>query len=43
MVPYARNGLQNGLRLVVDAESYDYTYSTSNGEGWVLSLGHHVS
>jgi hypothetical protein len=43
MVPFARNGLQNGLVLVVDTETFDYTFSASSGEGLVLSLMHHVS
>ena len=42
MVPNAKSGFQNGLVLIVDAETYDYTVSVSNGEGFMLSLMHHV-
>ena len=42
MVPYSRNGLQNGLTLIVDAESFDYSISATHGEGFVISPMHHV-
>lgn len=42
MVPYSRNGLQNGLTLIVDAESFDYSVSATHGEGFVISPMHHV-
>ena len=42
MVPNAKSGFQNGLVLIVDAETYDYTVSVSNGVGFMLSLMHHV-
>ena len=43
MVPFAKNSLHNGLEIIVDSETYDYSVSSTSSEGLVLSLMHHVS
>ena len=40
--PGSEVGKANGLSILLDAETYDYTVSVSNGEGFMLSLMHHV-
>ena len=42
MVTYARNGLDNGFHLLLDAEVYDYGFSQSHSEGFVLSILHQL-
>ncbi len=42
MVPFAKSSLNNGLQLVIDTETYDYTVSSRESEGLIMSLGHHV-
>ena len=39
---FARNGLTNGLELLLDAEVFDYASSKSGNEGFVLSVLHHL-
>ena len=41
-IPFARNGLTNGLKLLLDAEVFDYASSKSGNEGFVLSVLHHL-
>ena len=36
-------GKENGLRLLVDAETFDYMYHLNPGEGFKLSVHHHKS
>ena len=38
----SRNGLANGLELLLDAEVYDYGSSKFGTEGFVLSILHHL-
>ena len=40
--PFARNGLANGLTLLLDVEVYDYASSTTGSEGMFLSVLHHL-
>ena len=40
--PSARNGLVNGLQLILDAESYDYASSETGTEGFFLSMLHQL-
>ena len=42
MVSYAKNSVTNGLELVMDVESYDYSVSSTSSEGIVLSILHQV-
>ena len=42
MEPFARNGINNGLQLVIDAETYDYASSQTGGTGFTLSILHHL-
>ena len=39
---FARNGLSNGLELLLDAEVYDYALSKSGMEGFALSVLYHL-
>lgn len=41
-LPGARNGANNGLKILLDTESFDYTSSFSGAEGFVLSILHHL-
>ena len=38
----ARNGIKNGLQILLDAETYDYGSSPNGGEGFILSILHHL-
>ena len=38
----ARNGINNGLQILLDAEIYDYASSTSGAEGFTLSILHQL-
>ena len=40
--PLARNGIKNGLQILLDAETYDYGSSPNGGEGFILSILHHL-
>ena len=40
--PFARNGLVNGLTLILDAEGFDYASSESGTEGFFLSMLHQL-
>ena len=40
--PMARNGINNGLQILLDAETYDYASSPSGGEGFTLSILHQL-
>ena len=40
--PFSRNGMNNGLELLLDAEVYDYALSKSGIEGFTLSILHHL-
>ena len=40
--PFSRNGINNGLELLLDAEVYDYALSKSGIEGFTLSILHHL-
>ena len=42
MKPFARNGKNNGLQILLDAETYDYGSSLSGAEGFTLSILHHL-
>jgi hypothetical protein len=42
MVPFARNGLNNGFQLLLDAEAYDYASTTTGSEGFTLSILHQL-
>ena len=35
------NGENNGMTILLDAETYDYAYKTRNGEGFKVALHHH--
>ncbi len=35
----AKNGIQNGLKLMLDVEGYDYAYSTRGAKGLRIVLG----
>ena len=37
-----RNGIKNGLQILLDAETYDYGSSPNGGEGFILSILHHL-
>ncbi len=41
-MPFARTGVNNGLNLLLDVESYDYASSKFGGEGFTLSVLHHL-
>ena len=40
--PMVRNGIKNGLQILLDAETYDYGSSPNGGEGFILSILHHL-
>ncbi len=40
IVKSTKNGLNNGLRLVLDAETYDYGYPYQGKEGFLLAILH---
>ena len=40
--PLARNGIKNGLQILLDAETYDYASTPNGGEGFILSILHHL-
>ncbi len=43
MRPYCKMGANNGLHLLLDAETYDYASSpATSAEGFTLSLLHHL-
>ena len=38
-IPYGvRNGIQNGLRLVLDVESFDHTYFSTAAKGFKIAI-----
>ena len=41
-LPYCKNGVNNGLQIMLDAETFDYASSLSGSEGFVLSVLHHL-
>ena len=40
--PFAKSGKNNGITLMLDAETYDYAISPSNSEGFILGISHHL-
>jgi len=42
MVTFARNGIDNGFNLLLDAEVYDYAYTQSGSEGFIISILHQL-
>ena len=36
--PQAKNGMENGLRLLVDAETFDYSYFPRGSEGFDVAM-----
>ena len=36
--PHAKNGMENGLRLLVDVESFEYSYFPRGSEGFNIAL-----
>ena len=40
--PGSEVGKANGLSILLDAETYDYTYHLRAGEGFKLSVHHHL-
>ena len=40
--PLAKNGIKNGFQILLDAETYDYASSPSGGQGFILSILHHL-
>lgn len=42
MLPYAKNGVNNGLELLLDAEAYDYASSPTGSEGFAISILHQL-
>ena len=40
--PFAKNGIKNGLQILLDAETYDYASSPSGSQGFILSILHHL-
>ena len=38
----AKVGKANGLRLLLDAETFDYTFHLSASEGFKLAVQHHL-
>ena len=38
----ARNGLNNGLQLLLDAEAFDYASPFQSKEGFVFTILHHL-
>ena len=42
MVPFVRNGLNNGFQLLLDAEAYDYASTQSGSEGFTLAILHQL-
>ena len=41
-MPYARNGLNNGLQMLLDTEAYDYASTQYGSEGFMISVVHHL-
>ena len=42
MVTFARNGLNNGFQLLLDAEAFDYASSQFGSEGFTISILHQL-
>jgi hypothetical protein len=42
IVKSVSNGANNGLRLLLDAEAFDYTFSLGPTEGFTISILHQV-
>lgn len=42
MVTFARNGVNNGFQLLLDAESYDYASTQLGSEGFTLGVLHQL-
>jgi hypothetical protein len=42
ITPGSEVGKANGLSILLDAETYDYTYHLRAGEGFKLSVHHHL-
>ena len=36
--PHSKNGMENGLRLLVDAETFEYSYFPRGSEGFDVAL-----
>ena len=36
--PHSKNGMENGLRLLVDAETFDYSYFPRGSEGFDVAM-----
>ena len=39
---FAEVGKANGLNMLLDAETFDYTYHLKAGQGFKLSVHHHL-
>jgi hypothetical protein len=42
MKPFAKNSLQNGIQLLMDIETFDYTVSSTASEGAIVSILHQL-
>lgn len=42
MRKYARNGINNGLKILLDAEVFDYASPFESKEGFVFTVLHHL-
>jgi hypothetical protein len=42
MIPFSRNGLNNGFQLLLDAEVYDYASTKDGSEGFTVSVLHQL-
>jgi len=42
MKPFSKYSLPNGLELLIDVETFDYTRSVSGSEGIVIGILHHL-
>ncbi len=42
MLPFARNGVNNGLQLFLDAEVYDYASALQSRAGFLFTVLHHL-
>ncbi len=42
VLPFARNGINNGLKLLLDAEVYDYASPIDSKSGFLFTVLHHL-